>query len=382
MNAPPTIPLTPDPVEQMLDTLASSRNAAARRRAAAGLGADGGVWAVRALLGAARADPAATVRAAAAAALAAVGLPAVPDLARALLVRPTRRNAATRDLARGLLARLGGPAVPAVAAGLDSEWRGVRTEAIKALAAIGPPAVDRLLAGLRSGDDSARFADALARIGPAAVPGLVNVLAGPAEGEPVAWVVGTPLQTVSTSVRCAAATALGRLAHPAADAALRRAWATDGAAPVREHARRALLDHGATDLPERITRAGLVAILTEAGHAAIAAARAYAGFDCFGTSIVLSYDLTLDRTEFADRLNALGADIAAGRYDGPPPSVSVGLYRVRQGFGGASVRLHLSCPDRPDGWAGVYRAEAFDDAFVDVLRQHGITGWLVGTRLD
>lgn len=379
MNLRPGQPKT---VDTLLNELASSKNSAVRRRAAIALGAAGGIGASEALVDAMRNDPAKTVRATAMEAIAGLGAVAVPYLVRVLLARPTRKNAREREASRHLLANIGAPAVEAVAGGMTHKYRSVRTEAAKAMAAIGEPALPRLLDFLHHNDENvaAYAAHGLAILGPKAVPGLVQVLNGAAEGIPVAWVAGTPLQSPSTAGRRLAAQTLGKIDSLDAETRLRQAWKQDGSYFVREQARLALLDRGVTDLPVRLTRESLVNMLCEAWEAGRLAVEAKTGFDLFGYSIIISYDLLLGRTEFAHQINALSADINSGRYEGRPLPCKVEVYWM-DGIGGKSARMDVKCPERPEYW-GVYRAEAFDSAFVGVLFRHGIEGWLVGTRLD
>lgn len=126
-----------------------------------------------------------------------------------------------------------------------------------------------------------------------------------------------------------------------------------------------------------------LAIVIDACKAGAAAASSVTVLAC-GWSVIISYDLILAETEFADQLRAIQSDLSAGRYAGrdlPFGDIGVGSHNAEGYAKFASAQLSVGCPARPSYWC-MYGAEAFDRAFVNVLERHGIMGWLVGTRLD
>lgn len=137
----------------------------------------------------------AMVRPDAVAALAAVGKPAVPSLAKGLKDRPTRLGAAQ---ALGKIGPDAGEAAPDLVAALaDAD---ARAEAVKALGSVGKPAVPALVKGLDDGNDEVRRS---------AVMTLGHV--GPDAEEAVARIEELARRDGSGQVREAAKVALGRI---------------------------------------------------------------------------------------------------------------------------------------------------------------------------
>jgi HEAT repeat protein len=167
-------------------------------------------------------DAVAGVRLAAAHALCAIGLDAVPRLIAALREVKAPRwvkggaTAETRRAAAQVLREIGpqaAEAVPALISALGDTDAGVREAATDALSAIGPPSVPALLAALRNvkarrwtkwrlnAEIRQAVVRALGQIGPPAVPALITALGDP-----------------NQDVRRGTAEALGQIGSPAVDA--------------------------------------------------------------------------------------------------------------------------------------------------------------------
>lgn len=180
----------------------------------------------------------ATVRAALFAALPKTGV--APDRCVALILPAvTDENEALRHAALNALltsSAVRKASVPKLSALLKENNPAVRERAAHALGRVGPGAVDALpalLIAARAADGAPAYADALAQVGPQALPSLLDILQKnkPEEskwvlrilhsfGPPAVPVLSEALKSNSPEVRASAASALGEMGHGASAAAV------------------------------------------------------------------------------------------------------------------------------------------------------------------
>jgi HEAT repeat protein len=287
----------------------------------------------RAIEQAAAKEQDASVRAALFPALARSGV--VPERCVALILPAvTDENDALRHAAlNALLATpaLRSAAVPKLAVLLKDANPGVRERAARSLGRVGPGAVaalPALLDAARAADGAPAYAEALAEIGPQAVPPLLDILQKKKSAEskwalralhgfgpPAVPVLAEALKSNSPEVRAAAAGALGDMGHEAEAAATPLFVLTKDANPaVQAAAFRALVAvHADTERLKPLLQAALASKDTDVRKASAAGLAALGGAATLGVDGLLDLladDNAAGRLAAVQALGQLGARAA------------------------------------------------------------------------
>ena len=222
-------------------------------------------------------------------------------------------------------------AVPKLAALLKDKNPAVREHAARALGRIGPGAAEALpalLEAARAADGAPAYADALAQVGPKALPALLDILQKkkPDEGKwvlrilhgfgpPAVPVLGEALKSNSPEVRAAAANALGEMGHEASAAATPLFALTKDSNPgVQAAAFRALVAvHADSERLKPLLQAALSSQNSDVRKAAAAGLAALGGAAALGVDglvDLLADDNAAGRLAAVTALGQLGAKAA------------------------------------------------------------------------